>query len=111
MVEDNEAFRILIRNIISVPGDIVLEFDAAEPAIAGYLQHSPDITFMDIDLKGKDGLWGCRELLKINPQAKIIIVTSHNGEVFRKAAREAGAVGFVWKEELETLRTILGTLV
>ncbi|MEX0609540.1 MAG: response regulator transcription factor [Balneolaceae bacterium] len=110
IVEDNEAIRLLIRGIVSRPNDSVFEFNSAETAVTRYAELKPDCIFMDIDLKGKDGLWACREICKQHAEARIVIVSSHNTLVFRKAATEAGAVAYVWKEELETLNTVMGTL-
>lgn len=97
--------------MISCSGDIIYEFDYAEQAVSRYSELMPVFILMDIDLKGKDGFWATRQILNINPHACIIIVSTHSSEIFRKAAKEAGTMGYVWKEELETLNTVLENLI
>lgn len=111
IVDDNASIRFLIEKMVAGSGDKVFEFSSAETAVSRYTDFKPDRIIMDIDLKGKDGLWATREIREINTAACIIIVSSHNSVAFRKAAQKAGASGFVWKEELDTLNTVIEKLV
>lgn len=111
IVEDNNAIRSLIKSLISRNSDNIYEFDDAEQAVSRYSELMPKIILMDIELKEKDGLWATRQILKINPRACIIIVSTHTSEAFRKAAKEAGTMGYIWKEELETLNTVVENLM
>jgi DNA-binding NarL/FixJ family response regulator len=52
-------------------------------------------------------LTATRGIIDDYPDAQILIVTHHDDKELRKAAQEAGAIGFVAKDDLQTLRFIL----
>jgi DNA-binding NarL/FixJ family response regulator len=59
---------------------------------------NPDLILMDVNLPhSKNGIEITRNLIKKNPDLKIIILTMHNEPVYVKKAKEAGAKGFVTK--------------
>jgi DNA-binding NarL/FixJ family response regulator len=64
---------------------------------------------MDIRMKVMDGIAATREILRAFPRARIVIVTDYNDATLRQDAVAAGAVGFVAKDDLTALRSILRT--
>jgi two-component system response regulator DesR len=56
---------------------------------------------------GMDGIAATRALRRIDGQARIIMVTAHGEEPYRRAAADAGASGFVLKENLLDLPMLL----
>lgn len=59
---------------------------------------NPDLILMDVNLpNSKNGIEISRNLIKKNPDLKIIILTMHNEPVYVKKAKEAGARGYVTK--------------
>ena len=62
---------------------------------------------MDWEMKEMDGLTATRQIIKNLPEAQILLVTQYNDRVLREAANEAGASGFVLKDDLLALRTYL----
>ena len=59
---------------------------------------NPDLILMDVNLPhSKNGIEITRNLIKKNPDLKIIILTMHNEPVYVKKAKEAGARGYVTK--------------
>lgn len=86
-------------------------FEAADggEAVAMYNRFSPDWVLMDVEMKPMDGLTASRKILSTHPAAKIIVVTSYDDPEYRKAARDAGTLGFISKDHLEELQTILST--
>jgi CheY-like chemotaxis protein len=107
IVDDNPA---ICRMIGTVVGDLVDDIrecaDGAE-ALAAYPKLRPDVVLMDIEMKGVDGITATKLILSSFPDARIIIVTGHGDEPLRVAAREAGACGYVMKENLLELRGLL----
>lgn len=48
---------------------------------------------MDIEMKRMDGITATRAIRHLFPEARIVIVSKHNDEQIREAARKAGACG------------------
>lgn len=109
IAEDDRPMRELIKRII---GDLVDEFceceggsDALTVYDAGLLQGKlPDWVLMDIRMKDGDGLAATQQIMRAHPSARVIIVTSYNDASLREAARQAGAQGYVLKENLLEIR-------
>ena len=81
--------------------------DGAE-ALAAYARCQPDWVLMDIEMSRMDGIAATREILLTFPSAKVVIVTRHDDEQLRAAARNAGACGYILKENLIAIRELLG---
>lgn len=107
IVDDNAAMRALIRNLVERDGSVVHECGDAETALALYPRLRPDWVLMDVKMGGMDGIAATRAIRASDPQARIIIVTEHRDEAFRRAAAAAGASAFVPKEDLLGLPGLL----
>lgn len=74
-----------------------------------------DIILLDINIKkiiDIDGLELCREILKVDQTAKIIMLTGYDFYGLEKEAREIGAAGFINKEiEIEDLYTSIKKVI
>jgi hypothetical protein len=51
-----------------------------------------------------DGIWATRQIVGLRPEAVVVIVTQYPDVTFRAAAQQAGARGFVLKDNLLDLR-------
>lgn len=70
---------------------------SGEEAIRQYAEVNPDLVTMDIIMQGMDGLDAAEIILKNNPDARIVMISSlAYGDTFEKAKR-IGAKGFVDK--------------
>lgn len=70
--------------------------DGAE-ALRDYSLVKPDVVTMDITMPGMDGIETLSAIRATNPQARVIMVTSHGQEAMVVKALEAGAMGYVLK--------------
>jgi len=75
----------------------VLEATDGEVAVEQYKEHRPDIVFMDIVMPKKDGVEAVGDIIKINPDAKIIMTSSVGTQDYLKDSIKAGACDFVQK--------------
>ena len=59
---------------------------------------APDIILMDLSMPKLNGLEAIKEVKRLNPATKIIVLTVHNAEEYVLATLEAGADGYVLKD-------------
>ena len=78
---------------LKVVGEAVDGFEAV--ALAKTL--APDLVFMDICMPGLDGLEATRRIMSESPRVRVIMLSSLDGESYRKAARDAGAAAYLVK--------------
>lgn len=109
IVEDNRAIRQLIRRVVGAATNTFFECEDGSQALDAYKQHQPDWILMDVVMSGTDGITATRALHQAFPQAKIVIVTSYDDDDLRQAAVDAGACGYVLKENLLEVLTLMQT--
>ncbi len=99
IVEDNEPVREGYALLININPNymVVNTYSRCEKAIRNLSKDNPEIIFMDLDLPGMDGITGIREIMKIRPDVKIIVITVYedSGMVFEALC--AGAIGYITK--------------
>ncbi len=98
-VDDHPLLREGIAIVINNQPDMVMVSQAASGSdgIAQYREHRPDVTLMDLrlpDLSGIDAMIAIRTEF---PEARIIMLTTFEGDVEIQRALEAGARGYVLK--------------
>src|SRR5580693_9375109 len=98
-VDDHPLLREGIATIITHQPDMVLVSQAATgaEAIQQYREHRPDVTLMDLrlpDLSGIDAMIAIRGEF---PEARIIMLTTFEGDVELQRALQAGARGYLLK--------------
>lgn len=110
IAEDNERTRDYIKGFLeesleNVP--IFYECSNGSDAVRQYDEHRPQWILMDIMMEPGDGLSASREIMALNPDAKIIVVTNYDDSGYRKEAREIGVLGYVLKENLNEILPIM----
>jgi DNA-binding NarL/FixJ family response regulator len=103
-VDDHDLVRKGIAAILSTEPDLRLVADASTgaDAIRLYRQHRPDVTLMDLRLPDKNGIETTRDIRSEFPEAKIIALTSYDGDQDIYRALEAGVRGYLLKEMVHT---------
>ena len=104
IVDANAAVRRVIKQICSNLADVIHECATPAAAFADYRQCQPDVVVMDLGQPPCDGIWATRQIVGLHPEAVIVIVTPYPDVTFRAAAEQAGARGFVLKDNLLDLR-------
>ncbi len=97
IVDDNQDFAESLADLLMLDGHHVeLAFDG-ETAIEKFRGQNYDITFMDVKLPGMNGVESFFEIRKINPQAKVVLMTGYSVEQLVGQAVENGALGVLSK--------------
>jgi CheY-like chemotaxis protein len=109
LVEDNDPMRKLMRDFVAKFVDQIVECSDWLEAMAVYEAHRPDWVLMDAEMKGMDGIMATRKIRERFPDAKIIMVTQYDDATTQVAARQAGACGYLLKENLPDVRRLLQT--
>jgi DNA-binding NarL/FixJ family response regulator len=112
-VDDHPIVRDGIAAIINLQPDMTL-VGAAETgtqALQKFIELRPDIALVDLRLPDMTGFELIKKLKDKSPNARIIVLSSHEGDVDIQRALEAGAAGYVVKgivreELLETIRSV-----
>jgi len=103
-VDDHDLVRKGIAAILSMESDLklVAEADTAAEAIRLHRRHRPSVTLMDLRLPDKSGIDTTREIRAECPNAKIIALTSYDGDQDIYRALDAGVRGYLLKEIVHT---------
>lgn len=110
IVEDNQQMRWMIRAVVADLAEAVSECSDGDEAVAAYAAQQlsrDDRVLMDLQMPRVGGLEATRRIRAAFPDAHIIIVTQHDDPHWRAAATQAGAVGYMLKENLLDLRRLL----
>jgi DNA-binding NarL/FixJ family response regulator len=104
LVDDDAGFRRAVKRVSEKEKDfrLVGEAEDGEEALRLERELQPQMIFMDINMPKLNGIEAARRIKARNPHVKIIILTAHDEEAYRRAATESGADGFVLKKSLLT---------
>ncbi|MFC1668908.1 response regulator [Spirochaetota bacterium] len=98
IVDDAKFMRTLVKDALVPSGhDIVGEAENGNEAVELYKKLNPDLVTMDITMREKDGIEAAEEILSLDPQAKIIMVTALGQENLLTKAIKLGVKDFVVK--------------
>lgn len=99
LIVDDAAFMRMMLSDILVEKDyqIAGEAETGEEGISLYKDLKPDLVTMDIVMPGIGGIESIKEILTIDPEAKILMVSALGQQALVKEAIDAGAKGFVVK--------------
>jgi CheY-like chemotaxis protein len=110
IVEDSPQMRQMIRDVVADLAEDVTECADGAEAAASYAAQQfsgDDRVLMDLEMPGIGGLEATRRIRAAFPDAQIIVVTQYDDQHWRTAATEAGACGYLLKENLLELRRML----
>jgi two-component system, NarL family, response regulator DegU len=108
IVDDNEQMRKVIRSVLEESVESFVECSDGDDALQAYERFRPDWVLMDIGMNRVDGIAATEEIKNKYPDARIIVVTEYGDTFFRDAARKAGAIDFVLKEQLSDIQSVIG---
>ena len=112
-VDDHGLLREGIAALIANQSDLELVAEASNgrEAVELFRQHQPDVTLMDLLMPEMDGIDAIGAIRGEFPEARIVVLTTHPGDVQVVRALRAGARAYllkslVRKELIETIRAV-----
>jgi len=98
-VDDHPLLREGIATLINNEPDMRMVAEAASglEAIQGFREHRPDVTLMDLRLPDMSGIEAMMAILSEFPKARIVMLTTFEGDVEIQRALGAGAQGYLLK--------------
>ena len=103
VVDDHALFRAGLRSRLAEERDImpIGEAGSAEEAVVRARALHPDVILLDLLLPRKSGSEAVRELLRVSPQSRVLIVSSQASASAVRQAITAGACGYVPKRSTD----------
>ena len=105
IVDDNLRLRAIMRGIAAQEPDLHVVGEAEDGAEAIRLAQElqPDIVLLDLAMPRVNGLEALQRIKGERPETKVIIVTVHAEDAYRRAAEDGGADAFLLKKTLVTV--------
>ncbi|HZE75131.1 MAG TPA: response regulator transcription factor [Gemmatimonadales bacterium] len=104
VADDHPVVRTGLSAVIIEQGDleVVAEAENGERAVALFREHRPDVVLMDLRMPVMDGVEAIRTITAEFPAARILALTTYEGDADIRRALEAGARGYLLKDMLLT---------
>src|SRR5215470_10574762 len=95
-VDDHPVLRRGIAAILGGEPDMVLVAEASNgpEAIAQFRTYHPDVTLMDLQMPEMNGIEAILAIREEFPNARIIVLTTYEGDALARSALKAGATGY-----------------
>lgn len=97
VVDDATFMRMMVVNILKEINVATEQAENGSVAIEKYVHVKPDFVMMDITMPEMDGIEAVKNIIKIDPDAKIIICSAMGQVMMVKEALTAGAKDFIVK--------------
>ncbi|MBL9166428.1 MAG: response regulator transcription factor [Verrucomicrobiales bacterium] len=100
LAEDHTMVREGFRAMLALERDIEVVGEAKDgrQAVVMTSRLKPEIVLMDIAMPLLNGLEATRQVMKLVPSTKVLVLSAHSDDAYIDAAIESGAVGFLLKQ-------------
>ena len=98
IADDSDAIRLVLRDILAIGNfDKIIEAVDGAEAVDYYSKNRPDILLLDLAMPKKDGYTVVKEIMQIDPNAKIILITASDDQKVINQCLEEGATTYISK--------------
>jgi DNA-binding NarL/FixJ family response regulator len=103
-VDDHPLLRQGIAAVIQGEKDMLIVGEASNgrEAIQMFRSQRPDVTLMDLQMPDLNGIDAIVTIRQEHPQARIIVLTTYEGDALARRALKAGVVGYILKDMIRT---------
>src|SRR5213082_987827 len=101
IADDHEVVRKGLMSLLQAQPDweICGEANDGREALEKTQKLKPDVVILDIGMPSLNGLEATRQILRLNPQTKVLILTLHDSDQVVREVLNAGARGFLLKSD------------
>lgn len=104
IVDDEPEVVDFLERFLQRHGIDVVKATSGAAAIESYNMHHPDCTFLDVTMPDKDGLSVLKEIKRINPLSRVMMITGKEEKEYQERAKKYGAFDYITKPlDLEEL--------
>ena len=100
LADDHALFREGLKSLLESEPDfrVIGEASDGREALRAALEVRPDVILMDIQMPGLDGVEATKEILREDPEAKVVMLTMYRQDAYVFEAVKAGARGYLLKD-------------
>jgi DNA-binding NarL/FixJ family response regulator len=104
VADDHPIVRAGLVAVLERESDICVVGEApdGETAVSLAEVHAPDVVLMDVRMPGMGGIPAIQEIIRVNPHARILALSTYDGDADVRRALRAGARGYLLKDMLLT---------
>jgi DNA-binding NarL/FixJ family response regulator len=116
LIDDHQIVRAAVRMLVERVDDFTVVGEARDGpgALAAIAENPPDVVIIDLMLSQSelDGLQTIREICRVAPSSRILVLSMHEQPMYVRRAFEAGAHGYTakvdeWRELVIAVRTLM----
>jgi two-component system NarL family response regulator len=100
IADDHPVFRDGLKTVLEAEPDmrVIAEAGDGREAIARFREHRPDLVLLDLRMPRMDGVDAAAAILRLDPAARILVLTTFDGDEHVHRALAAGAKAYLLKE-------------
>lgn len=105
LVDDDKLITLALKTIIESDPEmqVVAVGHNADEAVLLYREHKPDVALLDIRMGERTGLDATEEILRDDPYARIVFLTTFTDPEYIREALRMGSRGYLLKTDYESL--------
>ncbi len=100
IIDDDESPRLLMERLIELAGHKATAVASCREAVKVMVQDGFDVAIVDMEMPGQNGTDTIDALRGIDPQLRVLVVSGHGDRRHVMAALQAGADGYILKDDL-----------
>jgi len=109
LADDDKIVETALKTIIESSGEIkiIATCNNGQDAVQLYKEHNPNVALLDIRMPIMTGIEAAEKIQELDPDAKILFLTTFDDNEYITAALRIGAKGYILKQDYESIVSAL----